>query len=366
MKFRFFLIFLLVIYFNQSQAGDKEKLSLELIGKKHFDAEPRDIISSVYRIVNNTKTNQKYSIKVTLPPNWKVINPEESFEIARHQQNIRFFSVFIPSTTTSGNYLITYQISSLSVPTLVGSFTVSVFVKPVKKISMFLIDEPSYVIAGDNYQVKLKLKNESNVSVKTKITVNNVDTLSYFITNDHITLAPNQEEFFTVDIITNKDIENSIIKSLEVIATLIDNNEVQSRALGIMEIIPRNLFAKQEFNTIPVYTTLRYVYQNQGSRLSGMQGEIVGKGFINPTHNNEVNLIIRGPDVYDKSIFGKYDEYVFSNRSDKYAFHIGDRSYSLSTLTQSNRFGRGFEGQIENNNFRLGVYSMQSRFFQPE
>ncbi len=106
MKFRITLIFFLVIGFNQSIVGAKEILSLELVGKKYFEADPRDIVTIIYRISNNTDLNQKINIVVTLPQNWKVVNPEHFYEINANQQNIRLMSVFITLTTKSGNYVI--------------------------------------------------------------------------------------------------------------------------------------------------------------------------------------------------------------------------------------------------------------------
>ncbi len=366
MKFCVLLFFFTVICCYQSLAEDKNNLSLVVVGKKHFEAEPRGIVTTVYRISNNTDLKQKFEVKITLPKKWKIINPDHFYELDGNQQNVRLMSVFIPSTTTSGNYLISYQISTQSNPVIIRSFNVPVFVKPIRKVSLFLIDQPDYVIAGDSYQMKYRLINESNISTQTKISVNNKNNLSYYLKDNQINLAPGQSENFVINVDTDIEAQNSINNNLEVTAKLINNEEIQSGVLSSVEVIPRNLSPTQDFNTVPVYSTLRFVNQNQYSQLSGLQGEIVGKGFLNQSQTNQVNLILRGPDVYDKSIFGKYDEYLFSNSSDKYVFHIGDRPYYLSSLTQSYRFGRGIEGQLKHNNFKIGAYSMFSRFFQPE
>ena len=366
MKFRILLIFFLVTSFNQSIAGVREILSLELVGKKNFEAEPRDIVTIIYRISNNSDLNQKINVKITLPQNWKVVNPEPFYEIDGNQQNVRLMSVFIPLSAKSGNYLISYQISTQSELPILLSFTVPVFVKPIRKISLELIDKPDFVIAGDSYQMKFRLKNESNIYINARIYLTSKDSLSYHLKKQLFALAPDQSQNFFINVNTNSETEGSITNKLEVIAKLTTKEEVHSGVIGSVEVIPRILTPGQNFNTVPFYSTLRFVNQNQHSQLSGFQAEIIGKGFLNQNQTNKVNLVLRGPDIYNKSIFGKYDEYLLSNSDDKYNFHIGDRPYYLSTLTQSYRYGRGIEGQYKHNNFKLGFYSMVSRFFQPE
>ena len=70
--------------------------------------------------------------------------------------------------------------------------------------------------------------------------------------------------------------------------------------------------------------------------------------------------------MLDKSIFGERDEYGLSYWTDAYGFHLGDRLYALSPLTENFRYGRGAAASVNAGGFETKAYYMKTRWLEPD
>lgn len=119
-----------------------------------------------------------------------------------------------------------------------------------------------------------------------------------------------------------------------------------------VDLFPRITGTSDSYHRIPLTLALSQVFGNDGKTEItrngyGFQGEVSGGGTLGEGSDKAVQFRLRGPDIYQTSIYGQHDESVFSLSAKKGAFHVGDRSYSLSTLTDQSRYGRGVEGQLQ-------------------
>ena len=77
-------------------------------------------------------------------------------------------------------------------------------------------------------------------------------------------------------------------------------------------------------------------------------------------------MLLRGPDVFGRSIYGEHDEKYLRYLTRNYEIFLGDHSFGLTRLTETYRYGRGIYSKLNLSDFTLGAYRMKTRFFLPE
>ncbi|MDP2754505.1 MAG: carboxypeptidase-like regulatory domain-containing protein, partial [Nitrospirota bacterium] len=98
----------------------------------------------------------------------------------------------------------------------------------------------------------------------------------------------------------------------------------------------------------------------------GFQLEFSGSGNLDEEGRRRIDFLFRGPDIQEKSIFGERDEYRFSFYNRPLGFHLGDRPYSLSPLTESFRYGRGAEVDFHPGKLGMGAFFLNTKWTEPK
>lgn len=89
---------------------------------------------------------------------------------------------------------------------------------------------------------------------------------------------------------------------------------------------------------------------------------IYGAGFVDAKKNNYLRFLYSGPNQPKLIRFGEYDEYNILYRSNRLELYAGHISYSLSSLTETSRYGLGgiFKYNFPKSNFSL--FYLEPRF----
>jgi hypothetical protein len=142
---------------------------------------------------------------------------------------------------------------------------------------------------------------------------------------------------------------------------------IQSKNSSLVDITPRVSDKQDPYHRLPSEIILSYVSEDNGDSDSGFQATIQGRGTLDEEGTQHVSYKFQGPDIQNKSVLGQRDEYFFSTWTDKYELHFGDRSYSLSPLTENYLYGRGAEGKLNlTDELSVGAYHMKTRWLSPK
>jgi hypothetical protein len=145
-----------------------------------------------------------------------------------------------------------------------------------------------------------------------------------------------------------------------------DDTVTTAAAKSIVEIIPRKAALEDEYHRIPAELTFKSVVQENDTRESGFQTQFRGRGTLDEEKTKHISFSFEGPDIENETIFGQRDEYTLSYWTEDYELHFGDRSYSLSPLTENYLYARGIEGKVNiDENLTLGAYHLRTRWAQP-
>ncbi len=343
----------------------QEKIvSIQKRGNNVVDIEANHISTTIFSVTNLTSKKQKWQPSTILPAGWKIISKNALFELDPNQFEIKMVSFLIPQATPADKYKIRYQLTSEPL----GEFDSEFFVviRPIKIIALELLKEPVFIIAGIEYELDVKLTNESNILANVKLEVeSDINLLSSF-PDTIIHINPGKFIFFTIAIQTDEEIDSNIRHDLTLTAYFIDDKNIESHLKSSVEIIPQKLNLPKSKTSKPYTAAFRLVNRNDMVNGVGFQANVYGRSHLDKDKKKQIDFQLRGPNSDEYSIFTHQEEYRFKYSGSQYSYHLGDQSFSLSQLSQNYRYGRGFAGQIKKNNYHFGGYLMESKFINPQ
>ena len=164
-----FLCFLFLFPLNIAQ-GQDHGVEVRLTSVKLLEIEPGRIITASFLVSNTSEQEEEYFEKLELPPGWKVIISRElPFKLKAKEQEVRLAAFFVPTTYPAGHYQITYAVRSQRNYGITDSDTFSIVVLQVVKLEILVEYKPDVVIAGEVYEVRLRVVNEGNSQTKIKL-----------------------------------------------------------------------------------------------------------------------------------------------------------------------------------------------------
>jgi len=338
-------------------------------GSELIEVRPREVVTTVFRVSNNTDKKRDFEAQVKLPAEWKVITTEFPFELGPHQTDVRLVSFFVPLRTLAGKYEGTYVVSDRNFPSISDLYTISVVILPVTKCEVKLLEVPQHVIAGEDYEARFIVINQGNVTANVSVNIESEKGYPATADTERFPLGPGESRLVDVAVKTDAAIRRKMRHRLRFgVRTpgLRKGEEVEAEAISFVELIPRITGVEDRFHRLPVEIKLRGVMQDREESIYGFQTEISGRGTLDEQGEKHIDFLFRGPDIRDRSILGQRDEYHLSFWTDTYEIHVGDRVYSLSPLTELYTYGRGVEGKLTLDDLTLGAYHAESRWIQPE
>lgn len=337
-------------------------------GKELVETEPRRIVTTAFRVTNSTDEKREFTSEMKLPKGWELITKDFPFELKPNVSDTKLVSFFVPQATLAGKYEITYVVKDRKYPSVRDFHTLYVVVLPVINLEVKLLDTPGSVIAGQDYQLSFVIVNQSNTGNALRVKIDSSDNIPFAVDADTFRLAPGESKKVNVTVKTDTEITEVLKHRLQLTVEAVEDSKTKAKAKSTssVEILPRVSGVEDDFHRIPAELTFTYVSQKNEERQSGLQTELRGEGTLDEEGKKHVKFRFKGPDIQEKTVFGQHDEYTLSYWTEDHELHFGDRSYSLSSLTENYLYGRGLEGKLNvNDDFSLGAYHMKTRWRQP-
>ncbi len=359
---QFVLIFLSFFFvISQVHAGNNWPVAVKLTSPKLVEVEPGKIVTCNFLVYNNQRQEENFTEKLKIPPGWQAILPVEShFKLAEKERQARLFAFSAPVFCHAGQYRITYVVRSQRDYGIADSRTFTVKVLPVSKLEIFIEKKPEIVIAGEDYQVRLRLINRGNSKTTIKLQMKSSCGYPAKLDPSEITLGVGESQGLRIAVKTDRKLKKRFrhILKIKAEAENLQNGDAVTIGTISVEIIPRVTIEFDPYHRFPAQIRLIDVGKD-GKK--GFQAEFAGSGYLSEESKRKVSFLFRAKDVQDKSIYGKRSVYWFNYYDKLLSLHFGDRSYSLSPLTGAN-YGRGAEFNIHPKKFGFGSFYSESRW----
>ncbi|UCB52270.1 MAG: hypothetical protein JSV10_09845 [Candidatus Zixiibacteriota bacterium] len=355
------------VLFSPSFAEDKgHGVEVRSTSPQISEIGPGKIVTGSFLVSNHTQQEEELFEELTLPAGWQeIVTDEFTLKLKAEEQQVRVVAFLVPLTSPAGRYQIRYSVRSQRDYSIADSDTLSLVVLPVTNLEILVEDKPEMVIAGQAYQVRLRLVNRGNSRTHVKLKLKSNPDYPVKMHPSEIALEAGASQIITVEVRTEEELKQRIRHTLAIKAEA-EESKNGGGSVGqtvSVEIIPKVTGEFDPYHKLPVQVALIGAGQDGEN---GFQVELSGSGGLDQEGTQRVDFLLRGPDIQDRSRRGKRDEYRISYHYEHLSLHFGDRSYSLSPLTDRLSYGRGVEANVHHRSFRFGAFRLKSRWGKPE
>jgi len=343
--------------------GPGQGVTVRPSDKKLLEARPQQVLTVPLLVTNQTKQARELTEKVELPEGWRLVAREFPFRLDPGEDDVRLVSFRAPLTAAAGAYPITYRVLDPRDPQIRAEESLRVMVIPVIRIAVSLLEIPERVIAGRPYEATFEVASHSNVVVGVSLSIDSSDNFPASIEPKELELRPGARHKVTAKVGTAEDLRKQLRHRLRLSArTEHEKRASEDSASAQIEVIPRVTGELDPYRRIPGQMQTSFGYEDDETNL---QFETSGAGYLDDSHSRYVDFLFRQPIACKEILFGFQEEYRFSFVAPRHEFHLGDRGYGLSPLTEQYRFGRGIETTLKKDSFHAGGYYMETHLEDP-
>jgi len=335
------------------RAAEPLAISVQAARSGAVEAKPLSTFTAVFRVANQTSRAVTVLGKVSLPEGWKTATDESPYKLAANAAEIRLISIYVPVRARAGQYRIGYAVGPAGQePASRAEVSVRVALQP--RLDLQAMDLPPFAIAGDEATSKFLVINRGNAPLDVAL---DVQSNGFRMSCDEKSIHLDAGEIRTVEVSVQSDggLRKKLYQQVRVVAeaAVPGSGALRADALTQQDIIPRIYGGAEEYHTLPL--ELGFVALSESGGPSYVQARIAGSGTLDDMQRNKVDFFLRGPGRDEFNLFGlQREEYRFRYDGPAVNVTAGDKSYSLTNLTNLGQYGRGLDAAV-----RLGVWSIR-------
>ena len=353
----FFVIFALVIVGHRAAAFQSRSVTVQATTGNRIETTPGKLLTLGFKVTNTTSSKKRFESVVVPPSGWRRLAKDFPFEIEGGAADIRLLSISIPAETPAGDYSLRYKIRDAADQADAAEVVMTIAITAVTEQGLKHLEAPRLVVAGDTYKSLFVLNNKGNVPSLVRLRSTSSNGFSALPDSAVVHLSPGESRTITVNVRTDLALTTKVQDILELTAELDAKN--QMKVNSYVQVVPRVTGVEERYVRFPVTAKIRFAGE---SNKKGLQLEVAGAGVLSPAADDRVEILIRTPDIQQKSILGRRDEYQLSYATKTYDLFLGDKNYSLSPLTEFNRYAFGASGNARLKSVSIGGFYNDSRF----
>jgi hypothetical protein len=371
MKPRFSILFLAILMLASRgfAQGMGHRVELTLTSPGLVLVEPGKIVTASYLLTNRTDRTVELDENLVLPmqpEGWQpAIAYKRSINLAPGEQKVQLVTFIVPRKYPAGTYSVTYSMidRATAEPAAIESF--SIVVKPVVKLDAVIESKPELVLAGEPYDVSMRLINNGNSDVSMKMTARSSPEFPVVMDPVSVVLAAGSSLPLSLSVKTDPAInmKTNHVLEIEVLAEAPDGGSTSLSRTVFVEILPQLLASVDPRNRVPSQARFIAVGQNDET---GAQLEYSGFGSLDEKGTRKVDFLFRGPDRLDRSTYGLRDVLRASYGDENLSLTVGDKLYALSPLSELMSYARGAEAILHPGGAEIGSYYSETRWDSPQ
>lgn len=339
------------------QSGDS--LKSEMVSRD-LALEPGRVHHFSFRINNGSNLPQPVAAEVILPEGIRTAVPLKVVTLPAGESALRVISITIPRFFLSGAYNMEVLFHNGVADKTFSRHSIYFEVKEVEGLSFELFGKPEFVMGGDRITATYLLKNTGNGKRKFVLETHNCK----LETAPSVILDPGEAATVEVSAQTLKYLTSLSTYSFSVQAYLSD--DTRKRDFQSVRVYPLKEEAEDLYFRYPVTLSARYLARGrEGTYSQGYQLEAFGSGFLDTAKRHNLEFMARGPNNFDLSFLGLYDEYYIAYKNKNLSSFAGSKTYLFTPLTEAARFGYGTELVVSaNRGHKAGFIYVEPRFYR--
>lgn len=349
--------------------GQGHGIEVRLTSQRLIEVEPGKIVVASYVVSNGTGSDVELYEKLELPEapeRWRTVYCEEQLiMLGVNEQEVRLTTFIVPKNCPPGKYEVTYLLYGRRHIELIAEETFSVVVLPVVKFDTLIEEKPDVVLAGDEYNVRMRLINRGNSTTEMKLVASASPDYPVAIDRPSVLLEPGTSQSVNFLVTTDAKVKTRTnhVLSISTEVTAPDFDVVSVNNSIFIDLMPRFPAVVDTRHRVPTKMRLIAVGDNDNR---GCQVEYSGSGSLDENNERKIDFLFRGPDIQDKSVYGTRDAFRLNYSDRTFNLQVGDNVYSLSPLTERLIYGRGARVGVSTEHFDVGSIYLHTRWGLPE
>ncbi len=360
-----YFFFLLIPFISSIYAEDKNDLiDIEQTSQIQEKTEPRKIITRTFLVTNNSTKEEPFYEEVYLPKGWQIIGPSHvSFKLKPNEKQIRLATFFIPVSASSGHYEITYLVGSQREYEINKKVLFSIDVLPLTKLEIMIEDYPKTIIAGQIFEIKIRLINRGNSRTQIELDQKVYPDYPIQIDSNIVILEAGTSRIIRYSVSTDKNLNRKtrFLLNIYALTKKIGTEEkiISDKKTVSVDIMPKITGEFDPYHRLP--SKIKFIGINEDNK-NGFQIQFSGKGSIDEEGEQGIEFLIRQPKIINEIPTGEIDEAYIAYNNKILDFHLGDKSFNLSPLVENNRYGKGIELDLHPAKYEIGAFNFESKF----
>ncbi len=356
------IFFLCLILFVNGLLIARQAVHVQPSAGGRLETSPGKLVTVSFRVTNTSNKSWSLEPVVTLPRGWRSLASEPPFTLSPSQSVVKLINMNIPSTSPAGSFVVTFAVKDRSSGEQLSEAKVILVVTAVRQVEIRLLEAPRFVVAGEEYLTTFLITNRGNVAYTVRFAARSGAGFRTRLDSSAFHLEARESRPLTVAVRTDSDMQEKILDLIEILCELAGDSMAVARATSAVEVIPRRARSESPYFEYPLLTRLRAV---QEGGVYGSQLELSGMSRLFESGKEQLEVLVRTPDIQARSILGLRDEYRLTLRGEGYEIYAGDRSFHLSPLTEFGRYAFGVGGTIDFGTLSGGGFYNETRFIRP-
>lgn len=338
---------------------------VRLISPLQVVSEPQRIHVLSFLVTNRSGREFRFREEVSLPRGWSLLIPAMSFVLGPGQETSRLLSVQIPIGAAEGRYKVTYTVIADRDPAIRGSDEIDMVVLPVERSDLMAESQPDTLIAGEEFNLGLRLMNSGNNSRVFHLRARLSDSGSTAVLlPSEVALGPGENTEITVAGRVSPRFAGTVL-AVNVIAEAekAGRREEVASATFLLEVISSLRRKPEPYHILPTTLSASATKSSDGGTSGYFQWE--GSGYLDEEEERAFSFSFSGPRVDDSYFYSRVDEYWMTYSSPVLGVRLGDQPYGASLLTVSSSYGRGagldFKSMARGK-WAMGGFQVKNRF----
>lgn len=348
----------LFILFFISSAVAADDIGVNFI-RSPDKVKPGSYETFVIRVSNYLKDTVNLSADIQLPEGWELVSGPRNYVIPGLQQSKAVYLVSIDKNCTAGEKSVIFNFRDEE-KNFTNRAEVYSLVQERSDLKLELLNAPSIVQEGETFELSYIISNQGNI--QERIELNSTD--GEIITSKSFTLDVGESQTIRVERKANLERSGSSIVRMFTDLELLRFGQIEAiKRTNSVKVIPSATDKLDPYFRFPVTAGVHYM----GRRRIGDYGDtyqlsLDGRGYLDRDNEHHLNFVFRGPNQFQLSGIGGFDQYYVEYENKNLSVTLGDNNYGLSRLLELGRLSRGGSLRAKAGSWGAGGYFFLPRF----
>lgn len=336
-------------------------LSVEIVSPESLSVYPGSLLKVSVVLSNHSASDACLAETLDLPEDWQIVAPEEaSFTMKPGTRDLRLHVIRVPRSYPAGAYLVRYTVGSQEDQGLEHHIQVAIDVKLDSRMDIAVAENPRVVIAGDPWRASLMIMNQGNGKARLSLCASASPQARVEVQPRAMILGPAESGGFEVSVLTQSDLNHKARYTVDVEALTADTPDGKPSVMRTLsfDVVPQITGDLDPYHRVPSELRMTTAMESGQRRF---QCDFSASGSLDEAGTRRIAFLLRGPDIENFGRYGRRDEYWLSYEDSRQSVVLGDRTYTLSHLTQRFTYGRGAEITLNPGDVRFGCFYLEPR-----